>query len=134
MRRFSISLLDGPQERRVSRLAYSGRAIAQTPVEVMLPRVAGCGGQPWQCRLIYLAIAAQLVNMLMAMYMTSFLRFGDVLLDIFGTWDLALMAKCLAFGFWILQRDRPAARFAAWIIAPLSVLALFHDLLLLASP
>jgi hypothetical protein len=100
----------------------------------MLPRVAGCRGQPWPCRLIYLAIAAQLVNMILAMYMTSILRFGDVLLDIFGTWDLALLLKSLAFGIWILQRDRPAARLAAWIIAPLSVLALLHDLLLLTFP
>lgn len=134
MRRFSFSLQDGPQERHTSRLVFSGRAIAQTPVEVMLPRVAGCGGQPWPCRLIYLAIAAQLVNMILAMYMTSILRFGDVLLDIFGTWDLALLLKSLAFGIWILQRDRPAARLAAWIIAPLSVLALLHDLLLLTFP
>ena len=102
--------------------------------EDVLPWAAGSGGQPWQYRLIYLAIAVQMVNMFLAIYMTSFLRFGDVLLDIFGTWDLALITKCLAFGFWILQRDRPAARLAAWMIAPLSVVALLHDLLLLALP
>ena len=56
---------------------------------------------------------------------------SNILLDVFGRWDLALISKFLAFGAWLLLRDRPAARLAAWIIAPLSLLALLHDLLLL---
>ncbi len=69
--------------------------------------------------------------MLIAIYLTSFLSFGDVLLDVFGTWGLALVVKGLAFGLWIIQRDSLMARIVAWVIAPLSLLALAHDLLLL---
>lgn len=134
MHRFSFTSPIEVHQLAASSLVRRGRKIVHALGEEVLPRVAAYGGQPWQCRLIYLAIAVQLVNMLLAMYMTSILRFGDVLLDIFGTWNLALMVKCLAFGYWILQRDRPAARLAGWIIAPSSVLALLHDVLLLSLP
>lgn len=84
-----------------------------------------------QYRLIYLAIALQTLNMLLAIYMTSFLYFGDVLLDLFGSWALALAVKALAFGIWIILRECRAARAVAWVIAPISLLALIHDLVLI---
>ena len=131
MHRFSFSSPATTRRPAASSLLRSGRVVIRTLGDDVLPWMAASGGQPGQYRLIYLAIAAQLVNMTLAIYLTSFLRFGDVLLDVFGRWDLALISKCLAFGAWLLLRDRPAARLAAWIIAPLSLLALLHDLLLL---
>jgi hypothetical protein len=82
--------------------------------------------------LIYLAAAAQLLNLLLATYATQLLGHQDLLLSIFGSWGLAVFVKLLALGLWLIYREFLEARFTACLIAPISVFALLHDILMLA--
>ena len=83
-------------------------------------------------RLIYLAVASQVLNLALATYATQRLGYQDVLLSVFGNWGLAVVVKLLALGLWLISREFTEARIAAWLIAPLSLFALVHDILLLA--
>jgi hypothetical protein len=83
-------------------------------------------------RLIYLAVASQVLNLMLATYTTQQLGYQDVLLSVFGNWGLAVFVKLLALGLWLTYREFAEARIVAWLIAPLSLFALVHDILLLA--
>jgi hypothetical protein len=87
--------------------------------------------EDWVTKLIYLAAAAQAINLLAAIHVTQRLGYQDVLLSVFETWGVAVPLKLLALGLWLNYREYVEARLVAWLIAPLSVYALLHDLLLL---
>jgi len=88
--------------------------------------------QTWVQRMIYLAAASQAANLLLATYATQRLGYSDFLLQCFDNWWLALFVKALALGLWLIYREFLEARVAALLITPLSLLALAHDVLLLA--
>jgi hypothetical protein len=102
-------------------------------ISTVIPQTTAAQGLSggWALRLIYLAAAAQLLNLLLATYVTQLLGYQDLLLSIFGNWGLALFIKLLALGLWVVFREFLEARFAAWLIAPISLFALLHDILML---
>lgn len=131
MHRFSLYPAYLPGTDALSRFNGSQllwRTSAPTALAQLHARVSQ---SPWQRGLILAAIGAQGVNMLLAMYMTQYLGFGDVLLDVFGRWDMAFATKFVAFVAWWVFRESMPARVLAWILTPLSILALTHDVLLL---
>ena len=82
-------------------------------------------------KMIYLAAAAQGIDLLLAIHATQHLGYQEFLLSVFGNWGVALPLKVLVLSLWLYCRDFIEARLAAWLIAPLSVYALIHDLLLM---